>query len=452
MKDRNKKITVITCLAILFTLTSFSASYGQNDKLNEKIISLAEKEAEVCKPIYIDLHKNPELSSMEFETSKKMAEDIRKAGLEVITGIGGNGVAGIFRNGKGKVIMIRTDMDALPVKENTGLPFASTVVMKDASGKENPAMHACGHDLHMTTWLGIVQAMVALKDEWKGTLVAIAQPAEEGANGAKGMIDDNLFKKVPVPDYAICYHVNADMPVGTIGYCPGPILAGVNSTSITVYGSGGHGAMPQNTIDPVVLAARIVLDIQTIVSRKINPTKPAVVTVGAIHGGTKNNIIPDEVNMLLSIRFFEDEVFQTIKTSLINIARGDAIAAGLPENKMPLIVFENPNNPPTKNDPALVMKSAVNMKKILGDKNVIQVDPSTGSEDFAQYGLTDEKIPIALFWQGGVNQEKYRDHIEKGTLLAPIHNSSFYPDFEPAFKTGVKAMTRNLIDLFNNSK
>jgi amidohydrolase len=433
---------------IFLSLLSFSVCFGQKDKLNDKIIAAADIEAESLGSVYIDLHKNPELSKMEFETSKKMADHLRKLGFQVITGIGGNGVAGILRNGEGKVILLRTDMDALPVKENTGLNYASTVVMKDASGKENPVMHACGHDLHMTTWLGITQAMASLKEEWKGTLVAIAQPAEEGAAGARDMLQDNLFKKVPVPDYALCYHVNADLPAGTIGYCPGPILAGVKSAEITVYGSGGHGAMPQNTIDPIVLASRIVLDIQTIVSRRINPVKPAVVTVGAIHGGTKNNIIPDEVKMLLTIRFFEDDVFQTIKTSLIDITRGDAISAGLPENKMPLIVYDNSDDPPTINDPDLVLKSVKSMKDILGDNKLIQVAPSTGSEDFAQYGLTGEKIPIALFWLGGVNQEKYRDHIEKGTPLSPIHSSSFAPDFDPAFRTGVKAMTKNLIDLF----
>jgi amidohydrolase len=433
---------------ILLSLLSFSVCFGQKDKLNEKIITAADQEAESLRSVYIDLHKNPELSKMEFETSKKMADHLRKLGFQVITGIGGNGVAGILKNGEGKVIMIRTDMDALPVKENTGLTYASTVVMKDASGKENPVMHACGHDLHMTTWIGIVQVMASLKEEWKGTLVAIAQPAEEGTAGARAMLQDNLFKKVGVPDYILCYHVNADLPVGTIGYCPGPILAGVKSAEITVYGSGGHGAMPQNTIDPIVLASRIVLDIQTIVSRRVNPVKPAVVTVGAIHGGTKNNIIPDEVKMLLTIRFFEDDVFQTIKTSLNNITRGDAISAGLPENKMPLIVYDNSDDPPTKNDPDLVMKSVKSMKSILGDNNLIQVAPSTGSEDFAQYGLTSEKIPIALFWLGGVNLEKYREHIEKGTLLPPIHSSLFAPDFDPAFRTGVKAMTKNLIELF----
>jgi amidohydrolase len=434
----------------LLIFLSVSVTYSQTDRQNENIRKLAGQESESYRNLYIDLHRNPELSLMEAETSKKMAENLRGLGFEVTTGVGGNGVVGVFKNGKGKTIMLRTDMDALPVKENTGLPYASKVVMKDVSGKENPVMHACGHDLHMTTWLGILKTLVAMKDEWKGTLMAVAQPAEEGSLGALAMLKDGLFKRIAAPDYVLCYHVNAELRTGTIGYCPGPVCAGVKSAEITVFGSGGHGAMPHTTIDPVVISARIVLDIQTIVSRKMNPVKPAVVTVGAIHGGTKNNVIPDEVKMLLTIRFFEDEVFQTIRKSLIDITRGAAISAGLPENKMPLIVFDNAVNPPVTNNPDLVMKCVRSMKSILGESKVIQVDPSMVAEDFGKYGLTEEKIPIALFWLGGVNPEKYKDHMEKGTSLPPLHNSSFAPDFDPTFKCGVEAMTRNVIDLFRN--
>lgn len=426
--------------------------YGQKSSLDDKILKLAGGGIDQYRDIYIDLHKNPELSLMELKTSAKMAGELKRLGFEVTTGVGGNGVVGIFKNGTGKTIMLRTDMDALPVKENTGLPFSSNVVMKDASGMENPVMHACGHDLHMTTWLGILKTLVALKNEWKGTIMAIAQPGEEGSLGAIAMINDGLFKKFPVPDYALCYHVSAELPAGSVGYFPGPIFAGVKSAEITVYGSGGHGAMPHTTIDPIVIAARIILDIQTIVSREINPVKPAVVTVGAIHGGTKNNVIPDEVKMLLTIRFFEDDVFKTIKESLINITRGAAISAGLPENKMPLVVFDESVNPPVANNPALVMEGVKSMKEILGEKNVIQVDPSTVAEDFGKYGLTGEKIPIALFWLGGVNDKKYEEHITSGTRLPPLHNSSFSPDFDPSFKTGVAAMSKTIIDLFGNKK
>jgi amidohydrolase len=436
-------------MPVMFLIV-LSDCYSQKTSLNDKILTSVNQITAQNREIYIDLHKNPELSLMEFSTSAKLAEQLKKTGFEVTTGVGGNGVVGIYKNGTGKTIMLRTDMDALPVKENSGLPFASTIIMKDAQGVENNVMHACGHDLHMTTWLGVLNTLVKLKGEWKGTIMAIAQPAEEGSLGAKAMINDGLFRRFPLPDYALCYHVSAELPAGEIGYLPGPIFAGVKSAEITVYGSGGHGAMPHTTIDPVVIAARIILDIQTIVSREINPVKPAVVTVGAIHGGTKNNVIPDEVKMLLTIRFFEKDVFEKIKESLLNITRGAAISAGLPENKLPLVKFDDADNQPVTNNPELVIRSTQFMKNILGDKNVIQVEPAMVAEDFGKYGLTEEKIPIAMFWLGGVNPDKYNDHVKNGTPLPPLHNSSFYPDFEPTFRTGVSAMTRTIIGLMGN--
>jgi hippurate hydrolase len=439
-------------LILFFTVALLNDLNCQQNQINNKIINSANELTESYRNVYQELHKNPELSLMEFNTSRKMADELRKIGFEVTSGVGGNGVVGILRNGTGKVIMLRTDMDALPIKENTGIPFASNIIMKDAAGKENPVMHACGHDLHMTTWLGTLRTLVTLKDEWKGTLMAIAQPGEEGSLGAIAMLNDGLFKKFPVPDYALCYHVSAELAAGSVGYYPGPIFAGVKSAEITVYGSGGHGAMPHTTIDPIVIASRIILDIQTIVSRRINPVKPAVVTVGAIHGGTKHNVIPDEVKMLLTIRFFEDSVFNIIKESLISITRGAAISAGLPESKMPLVVFDSAINPPVSNNPELVMTGVRSIKSILGNNKVIQVDPATVAEDFGKYGLTDEKIPIALFWLGGVNINKYDEHVNKGDKLPPLHNSSFVPDFDPSFKTGVAAMSKTIIDLFGNKR
>lgn len=436
-------------LPLLSALTLTLTVSGQTTKINDRIMKSAAEGSVTYYDLYTDLHRNPELSLMEFETAKKMAAGLKSLGFEVTTGVGGNGVVGVFKNGPGKVIMLRTDMDALPVLENTGLSYSSKVIMKDALGKESPVLHACGHDLHMSVWLGTLKTLVELKDEWKGTILAVGQPAEEGSMGALAMINAGLFKKFPVPDYALCYHVSAELPAGSIGFYPGPIFAGVKSAEITVYGSGGHGAMPHTTVDPIVIAARIVLDIQTIVSREINPVKPAVVTVGAIHGGTKHNVIPDEVKMLLTIRFFEDEVYNTIRESLINITRGAAITAGLPENKMPLIVFDPSENSPVKNNADLVLEGVSSMKEILGEGNVRQVNPSTVAEDFGKYGITEENIPIALFWLGGVNQQKYDDFLKNGTFLPPLHNSAFAPDFTPTFKGGVAAMTKTMIDLFN---
>ena len=436
-------------ISLFIIMAIFTESFCQKPQLNDKIIKSAADITVPYRDVYTDLHKNPELSLMEFNTAKKMADELKKLGFEVTTGVGGNGVVGILRNGPGKTVMLRTDMDALPIKENTGLPYSSSVVMKDAAGNENPVMHACGHDLHMTTWMGVLRTLAGLKNEWKGTIMAIAQPGEEGSLGAKAMIADGLFKKFPVPDYALCFHVSAELPSGTVGYFPGPIFAGVKSTDITVYGSGGHGAMPHLTVDPIVISARIINDFQTIVSREVSPVKPAVVTVGSIHGGTKHNVIPDEVKMLVTIRYFEDEVFNTIKESIINITRGAAIAAGLPENKMPLVEFDDDVNPPVSNNPELVMTCVKSMKNILGDKNVIQVDPATVAEDFGKYGLTEEKIPIALFWLGGVNTKRYEESVAGKLTLAPLHNSAFSPDFDPTFKTGVSAMSKTIIDLLS---
>lgn len=439
-------------LSILLLITVITEINSQKSSLNERIISSATGGINSFRDIYIDLHQNPELSLMEVKTAAKMAEQLKKLGFEVTTGIGGNGVVGIFRNGAGKVIMLRTDMDALPVKENTGLSYASKVVMKDAKGDENPVMHACGHDLHMTAWLGTLATLVELKNEWKGTLMAVGQPAEEGTMGAQAMLDDKLFSRFPVPDMALAYHVSPELPSGTIGYYPGPIFAGVQTVEITVYGSGGHGATPHKTIDPIVLSAKIILDIQTIVSRKINPVKPAVVTVGSIQGGTRSNIIPDEVKMLLTVRFFEIDVYNTIIESLTNITRGAAISAGLPEEKMPKLVFDESLDMPVSNDPALVMDAVNSMKDILGEVNVIRVDPAMVAEDFGRYGLTAEKVPIGLFWLGGVNRESYKEFEKNKRSLPPLHNSSFAPDFDPTFSTGVSAMSRTVIDLFGNKK
>ncbi|MFZ0473172.1 MAG: amidohydrolase [Bacteroidales bacterium] len=397
--------------------------------------------------MYRQLHQNPELSLQEFKTSARMAEALKGLGFEVTTGIGGNGVVGVFKNGSGPVVMLRTDMDALPVKENTGLSYASCVVVEDSHGTDTPVMHACGHDLHMTVWYGTLSTLISLKNKWHGTILAVAQPAEEVSGGSQQMIDDGLFKRFPVPDYALCFHVSPDLPAGTIGYCPGPIFAGVNSVDIKVFGVGGHGAMPHKTIDPIVLAARIILDYQTIVSREINPVSPAVVTVGSIHGGIKHNIIPQEVDLQLTIRFFSDDVYRQILSALKRIANGLAYSAGLNEDQMPVINVADDYTPPVVNDPDLVTEAATSMGRILGSENVIRVDPSTVAEDFGSYGRTPEKVKVGLFWLGGVNPIKYSESKEKDTMLPSLHSSTFNPDFRPAYLTGVNAMSRAMIDL-----
>jgi hippurate hydrolase len=441
-------------IKLILSLLVLSASVlsGQSGKPTENIIKQVTQLTEKYNNIYQDLHRNPELSYMEFETSKKMAKELKSLGFEVTTGFGGNGVVGIMRNGTGRTVMLRTDMDALPVKENTGLPFASTSIMKNSTGKEFPAMHACGHDLHMSVWLGTLETLMELKSQWKGTIIAVAEPAEEVSGGSDSLIKNGLFKKFPIPDAILCYHVSPELPAGSIGYNPGPIFAGVSSCDITVYGRGGHGAMPHKTIDPVVLASRIVLDLQTIVSREINPVSPAVVTVAAINGGFKNNVIPDEVKMLMTLRFFDDKVFAQIKSAIIRITRGAAIAAGVAEDRLPKVEFSQEATPPVINNERLVLQASGYMKNILGNENVVRVDPAMVAEDFGLYGRTEEKIPIALFWLGGVSQSKYKDYIENGIVLPYLHNSSFAPDFEPAFKCGVSAMSNAVIGLLNEKQ
>lgn len=445
MKHQTVKRVHIAALILLTGITLTAA--GQD--LNEIIRKEASSSAAAAEVMYRDLHRSPELSLMEFKTAAKMAEALKQLGFEVTTGVGGNGVVGIFRNGNGPVIMLRTDMDALPVREATGLPFASTVMSAAADGTETPVMHACGHDLHMTVWHGTLKTLVALRNKWKGTIVAIAQPAEEVSGGSDRMIADGLFSRFPKPDYALCYHVSHDLPTGTVGYFPGAIFAGVNSADIKVFGVGGHGAMPHKTIDPVVLSAKMILDFQTIVSREINPVYPAVVTVGAIHGGTKHNIIPEEVDMKLTLRFFSDDVYRQIVSALSRIANGQAAAAGLPQEKMPVISLGKEFTPPVINDPDLVGRAVASMEGILGKDNLTRVDPSTVAEDFGKYGRTDENVKISLFWLGGANREKYDESILKGTMLPALHSSNFAPDFAPAYTTGVSAMTRAMIDLFN---
>ena len=443
------KQSIVYTILFLFSICLQAQSQSVKTNLNDRISKEIENQIKNKNEVYIDLHQNPELSLMEFNTSRKMADQLKAMGFDVTTNFGGNGVVGVFKNGEGKTIMLRTDMDALPIEENTGLDFASKVIAKDINGNESPVMHACGHDMHMTVWLGVLQTLVNLKDSWKGTILAIAQPAEEGSLGSIAMINEGLFKKFPVPDYALCYHVSADLPTGEIGYFPGPIFAGVNSVDISMFGVGGHGAMPHTTIDPIVLSARTILALQTVVSREIVPFNPAVITVGSIHGGTKHNIIPDEVKMQLTIRFFTDEVYEQICEALNRIPKGIALSAGVPEDKMPVVKIKEEFTPPVANNPELVLSTVELMREILGEENVYQVDPATVGEDFGKYGRTEEKIPIALFWLGSVNNQLYNDHINNGKAIPGLHNSAYKPDFEPTFKTGVSAMSFSVINLFN---
>ena len=344
--------------------------------------------------------------------------------------------------------MLRTDMDALPIKENTGLSFASAKTMMDANGKEVPVMHACGHDIHMSVMVGTVRTLISMRDKWNGTLLIVAQQSEEMGDGASLAIEEGLFKKFPVPDYALAYHINPGIESGRIGLIPGAVFAGVKTVNITVFGVGGHGAYPEKCIDPVVIASRVVLDLQTIVSREISPLKPVVLTVGSIHGGTRPNIIPEEVKMELTLRYYDkDAIEQTIK-AIKRISKGAALTAGMPDNRLPEVWVKPGEHPPVVNDPDLYEKIREYSSGILGEENMVRVDPAMVGEDFGLYGRTPEKVPICLIWLGSTSPEVMKDYLAKGEKPPPLHSSQLNPDYPATIETGIKAMVANVVGLF----
>lgn len=416
---------------------------GKPDGLHSQV----EADYAYLEKLYIHYHRNPELSFYEKETSKRMAEELRKAGFEVTEKVGGNGVVGVLKNGEGPTVLVRADMDALPIGEETGLPYASTVTTEDEAGNTVGVMHACGHDVHMSVWAGAARRLAENKDKWKGTLVFIGQPAEERSGGAKAMLADGLYERFPVPDYALALHTNAGIPAGKVGYCPGYSLANVDMMDITVYGQGGHGAYPQGTKDPVLLAARMVVALQTIVSREISPLDPAVVTVGSIHGGTKGNIIPDEVKLELTMRSYSDEVRMALIEKIKRICNGLAMSAGLPEEQYPQYTLREEHTPSVYNDPELTERIRQVFANTLGAENVVQTPPNMVGEDFARYGRTEEEVPIFLFWLGAVDPERYAAAQRGEATLPPLHSSRYAPLPEPSIKTGVVAMTVAVMEL-----
>lgn len=407
--------------------------YAQHDSLSS-LHTQAASDYPYLEALYLHCHTHPELSFQEFNTAKRMAEELRTAGFEVTENVGGNGVAGVLENGEGPTVLVRADMDALPVKEETGLPYAS---------KTEGVMHACGHDVHMTVWVGAARAMAAMRGQWKGTLVFIGQPAEERSGGAKEMLKDGLFERFPRPDYALALHVNANLPAGTAGICSGYAMANVDMVDITVYGKGGHGALPHQTIDPVVLSARIILALQTIVSRELPPSEPAVLTVGAIHGGSKGNVIPDEVKMELTLRSYTDEVRNAMIEKLTRICRGEAMAAGLPEEMYPTIKIRDEYTPSLYNDPELSSRIKTAFEQAIGPENVVTVPASMVGEDFGRFGRTEPRVPILQYWLGSVDPEK----VKAGGPLPSLHSSKYTPLPEPAIKTGVVTMCAGLMEL-----
>ena len=397
--------------------------------------------------LYRELHAHPELSFQEENTSRRIAGEFRSAGYEVTEHVGKFGVVGLLRNGPGPTVLVRTDMDALPVKEQTGLPFASAVTAKDPQGIEVPVMHACGHDMNMTCVVGAARLLAHLTNHWKGTVMVIGQPAEERGGGARAMLGDGLFERFPSPDFCLALHDDAGLPAGTIGYIPGFALANVDSVDVLIHGVGGHGAYPQKTKDPIVLAAQIILDLQTIVSREIAAGEPAVVTVGSIHGGSKHNIIPDEVRLQLTVRSYSDGTRKQLLEAIRRIARGQAIAAGLPENLLPEVKPNEDYTAATYNDPALAERLANVFKTQFGKDKVIRGKPQMGGEDFGEYGRTRAKIPIFMFQVGAVRPEVLAESERTGKTLPSLHSSLWAPETDVTIHTGVTAMTIGALEL-----
>ena len=413
------------------------------------------KEMDSLVATYKHLHENPELSTQEKESSALIAAELRRLGFDVtehfgqydLPGLVSYGVVGVLRNGAGPAVYVRTDMDALPIVENTGLPYASHVKVKRADGAEVGVMHACGHDIHMSVFLGTARMLVQLKDQWSGTVVLIGQPAEETVGGARAMLRAGLFTKFPKPDYVLALHDGSDLAAGTVGWHAGSILAGADSVDITVRGYGGHGAAPQATKDPIVIASEIVMALQTIVSREMDPQVPTVVTVGSFHAGTKHNIISDEAHLQLTVRTMNPAQREKVLAAIARIVNGIAAAAGVPAERAPLIVIAPDRVPATINDPELTRRVAVALERTLRKENVLPGEPAMASEDFSLYALEDPKPPICMFWLGAADPAKLKLAREKGARLPGPHSSEFAPVPEPTILTGVKAMTGAVLEL-----
>ncbi len=434
-----KQAPVIVCLAWAVLLGPAPRSL-----VAESPREWANKHVDRLIPEYEFLHRHPELSLHEEKTSERLAESLRKFGYEVTTNVGGHGIVGMLSNGSGKQLLIRTDMDALPISEQTGLEYASTVRVANPTGEGMVGvMHACGHDLHMTNFLGVAQYLAENQDRWQGTVMLIGQPAEERVLGARAMLDDGLYKRFGRPDFALALHV-APHPAGIVGVHAGYSMANVDSADITVHGVGGHGAYPHTTVDPIVQAAQLILALQTIVSREIEPIEPAVITVGSIHAGAKHNIISDECKLQLTIRSYSPKVRQQLKDAIVRKAKGIALSAGAAE---PDVTFSE-GAAAVFNDPALVARLKPIWQAALGELAVIDAPPVMGAEDFGMYSR--ENVPIVMFWLGSIEEQRHKQLDRPLSLHSPL----YYPDPRPTLLTGITAMSCAALELLKpvNSK
>ena len=435
MDGRREVVCVLSALA--FLVGSGAGAQGRSTITAE--IQAVYPRAEA---LYIELHKAPEISWREKETSARLAKELREIGYEVTTEVGRTGVVGVLRNGAGPTVMLRTELDALPVTEATGLPFASTVRTKDDGGTEVGVMHACGHDIHMAAWISTARIMAGTKNQWKGTLVLVGQPAEEVVAGARAMLDDGLFTRFPKPDYALAIHDHAQRPAGEIGFHAGPLFSNSDALTIRIFGRGGHGARPESTVDPVVIAARTVLSLQTIVSREVSPFDPAVITVGTIHGGTKYNIIPDEVTIQLSVRSFTKPVREHLLSAIARIVKAEAAGAGAPREP---VIERTGGTDALVNDSALTSRISESLLRSLGPDQVKATAPEMVSEDFSAYQLAG--VPTLMLRIGAAERGKYDAAMKSGTALPGLHSSQFAPDREPTLKAAIAAEVLALREL-----
>ncbi len=396
--------------------------------------------------LYQHFHRNPELSFAEKETSARVAEEWRTAGAKVTERVGGYGVVGLIENGAGPTLMLRTDLDALPVTEQTGLAYASTVQVKDAAGKEVGTMHACGHDIHMTNLIGVARYLSANKDRWAGTVMLVGQPAEERGSGARAMLADGLFKRFPKPDFALALHCDSSLATGKVAFREGYALANVDSVDIIVRGRGGHGAFPHATIDPVVQAAHLIVDLQSIISRELHPSEPAVITVGSIHAGTKHNIIADECHLQLTVRSYSDKTRKHLLDGIARKAKAAAASAGAPE---PTITHSD-GTPAMFNDEKLVRRVAPVFERVLGKENVQDREPQLGGEDFSEYGLAG--VPIFMYWLGTVEPHRLRSFTDRKLPPPSLHSPLYYPEPKETLKAGVATMATAAMELLAPAK
>lgn len=426
-----------------FVLSAMGAVPAAAQNADPAIQAEIKKDMPSLMAIYADLHANPELSFMEVRSAGILAAEARKLGFKVTEKVGGTGIVAVMENGPGPVVLLRADMDGLPVIEQTGLPGASKVRVTTKEGVETGVMHACGHDTHMTAWVGVARRMAANKDKWSGTLVMIGQPAEERGAGARMMLEDGLYTRFPKPQYALAFHDAAQFPAGQIGYTPGYALANVDSVDILVKGVGGHGAYPQTTKDPIVLASRIVGALQTLVSREISPLDSAVVTVGSFHAGAKHNIISDEARLQLTVRSYSDEVRNHLLDGIARIAKGEAIAAGMPEDRMPVVsVQKDEYTPATFNTVDFTEEMAAYLKTQFGEARVTKMPPVMGGEDFSRYSRDANKdVKSLIIWVGGVPRAEYEAAKKEGRTLPSLHSPFWAPEANTVIETATEALT-----------